>query len=345
MTMAEAGDIHAEHDSMADARRELLARIMRFDFDAGRTKGAFAEELARENGWESGFAARVVEEYRKFAFLAQLGQGEVLPSDEIDQAWRLHLASSRNYWEDWCAETLARAWHRTPANAPGDAGAHARYETTLSLYRREFGEAPPIDIWPPAAIRFAFAGRFTRVNLALFELRPRHASLARAWPLKTPLVLALLALAYAAFAAFNFQSFAGNPMARTIDALVVAVFQTALTALAISLAIVILPRIFDLLRRALGAEPMNKPLFEQRQHGRRVVFGPADAKALAIPMSVPPEPEAAAVDEPELQTMEAQATEAVDGPARDTQPAFEVADATARGDGEMAPESLRETAG
>ncbi len=288
MTIAEPhGSCPTPQQPAAALRDELLARIRRFDFDAAGGTERFVDVLARENGWEREFAARVVDEYRRFAYLAQLGESEVFPSDEIDQAWRLHLASSRNYWGPWCGETLGAAWHRTPRGSLRDTEASAHYEATLRLYEREFGEPPPIDIWPPASIRFAFEGRFARVNLALFELRPRAARYAPANPLAVPLAFFLLALTYISFLVINWQDFGGSPLARLVDALVVSAFQTALVALAASLAFVVVPRAFDWLKRVLGAPASDEVLFEQRQHGRRVIFTAAGAAATPLPVGKP----------------------------------------------------------
>ena len=68
----------------------------------------FADRLARENGWSAAKAARVVDEYRRFCFLAATAGHEVTPSDAVDQAWHLHLTYSRDYWERFCPEVLGR---------------------------------------------------------------------------------------------------------------------------------------------------------------------------------------------------------------------------------------------
>ena len=58
----------------------------------------FSARLARDNGWSKSFAGRVVVEYLRFAYLSRLGEGIVTPSDEVDQAWHLHLTYTRHYW-------------------------------------------------------------------------------------------------------------------------------------------------------------------------------------------------------------------------------------------------------
>jgi hypothetical protein len=102
--------------------------------------------------------------------------GEVTPSDEVDQAWHLHLAYSRDYWEEFCPNVLRRRLHHGPTD--GGSGEDERYKAncrrTLEIYEATFGEQPPSDIWPPVSLRFGYYGtNFVRVNSALFEIAPR----------------------------------------------------------------------------------------------------------------------------------------------------------------------------
>jgi hypothetical protein len=124
----------------------------------------FSARLARDNGWSKGFARRVVTEYLRFAYLSRLGEGIVTPSDEVDQAWHLHLTYTRHYWEPF-REALGGPLHHMPTKGGPDQDARFRqaYARTLRLYRIEFGE-PPQDIWPPEEIRFGKAPGFVRVN-------------------------------------------------------------------------------------------------------------------------------------------------------------------------------------
>ncbi len=125
----------------------------------------FTARLARDNGWSRSFAARVIEEYRRFAYLAMTSGHEVTPSDEVDQAWHLHLTFTRHYWGVF-TEALGAPLHHNPT--AGGAGERARYADnyarTLASYERIFGAAAPADIWPPAHIRFGDAPFMQRVN-------------------------------------------------------------------------------------------------------------------------------------------------------------------------------------
>lgn len=127
---------------------------------------SFAGRLARENGWSAAQAARVIEEYRRFCFLAATQGHEATPSDAVDQAWHLHLTYSRDYWERFCPDVLGRPLHHGPT--AGGAEARMRYfeqyAETLKSYERVFGAPPPADLWPDAARRLLDDPRARRVH-------------------------------------------------------------------------------------------------------------------------------------------------------------------------------------
>jgi len=161
------------------AEDALFRRIQAFRFDEGAPALPFAARLARENGWAPGYAERVIEEYRRFMFLAVAAGHPVTPSDQVDQAWHLHLLYSRSYWDRFCKETLQqRIDHNPTEGGRAEARKFPRwYEKTLASYRRHFGE-PPADIWPGAAIRFGDDLHHVRINvrrhLVIPKARLRH---------------------------------------------------------------------------------------------------------------------------------------------------------------------------
>lgn len=117
----------------------------------------FTKRLARENGWSRSYAAAVVTEYRRFLYLAATDTATVTPSQQIDQAWHLHLAYTRHYWGELCARIIGRPLHHGPTAGGGAEGRKYRtlYAETLARYRATFGSEPPADIWPPTEQRFA----------------------------------------------------------------------------------------------------------------------------------------------------------------------------------------------
>ncbi|MBM3979664.1 MAG: hypothetical protein FJ304_05165 [Planctomycetes bacterium] len=133
---------------MSADRPGLLARIQAFDIDGGDVALPFAARLARENGWSRAYAARVVEEYKRFAFLATTGRAPVCPSEDVDAAWHLHLTYTKSYWQRFCADTLGRPLHHEPTKGgPAEGAKHlAMYADTLTAYRAAFGHAPPADV-------------------------------------------------------------------------------------------------------------------------------------------------------------------------------------------------------
>ncbi|NNU16907.1 hypothetical protein HK107_11315 [Parvularcula sp. ZS-1/3] len=123
--------------------------------------------LARDNGWSLPFAERVLEEYRRFAYLAVVCGREVTPSDEVDQAWHLHLCYTRHYWSEW-KEALGTELHHGPTKGGKAENTRYRdnYDATLALYKEHFGEDAPSDIWPAPDVRFGRAPHFRRIDLS-----------------------------------------------------------------------------------------------------------------------------------------------------------------------------------
>jgi len=126
----------------------------------------FTWRLARENGWSPARATRVVEEYRRFCFLAVTAGHPVTPSDAVDQAWHLHLLYTRDYWERFCPDILGRPLHHGPTTG-GPVEQHRffeQYADTLLAYEQAFGTAPPADLWPNAHRRLVQDSGARRVH-------------------------------------------------------------------------------------------------------------------------------------------------------------------------------------
>lgn len=97
----------------------------------------------------------MIEEYKKFVFLGMAAGHRVTPSDEVDQAWHLHMIYTVNYWEEF-HKLLPRKFHHGPTKGgkAEDEKYDDWYSKTKESYERLFGETPPIDIWPPNQRRF-----------------------------------------------------------------------------------------------------------------------------------------------------------------------------------------------
>lgn len=153
---------------MKENHRSLLARIDAYTPDDPGAAFPYSARLARENGWSRGFTRRVIEEYKRFAYLAAVAGHPVTPSDQVDQAWHLHMIYTRSYWDDFCGEVLGMPLHHGPTKGGGKE--HDKYTDwygrTLDSYREIFGAEPPGDIWPSARRRFGEDVEFQRVNRA-----------------------------------------------------------------------------------------------------------------------------------------------------------------------------------
>jgi hypothetical protein len=126
----------------------------------------FSNRLARENGWSSDYADRVILEYKKFCFLAVTAGHEMTPSDAVDQAWHLHLTYTRDYWDRFCPDVLGQSLHHGPTAGGQAEGArfYDQYAKTLARYEIAFGESAPADLWPSAFQRLREDPKARRVH-------------------------------------------------------------------------------------------------------------------------------------------------------------------------------------
>ena len=161
---------------MDTKNRELYQRIADFNIDDPDVKLPFTARLARENDWDLKYARRVVEEYGKFMFLAVAAGHPVTPSEQIDQAWHLHLVYTRSYWGDFCGKILGQPVHHGPTKGGRDEQAkyHQWYKRTKASYRQSFGHEPPVDIWPGAKKRFGEDLQYLRVNTCQNWIIPKR---------------------------------------------------------------------------------------------------------------------------------------------------------------------------
>ncbi|MCB0430325.1 MAG: hypothetical protein H6585_01580 [Flavobacteriales bacterium] len=150
---------------MTEEQTRLWTRIHAFEIDDDTSEFTFTDRLARENGWPLEYAIRTTEEYKKFIFLLCITDHPLTPSDQVDQAWHLHLIYTRSYWIDMCKNLLGRDIHHGPTKG-GQAEKDKYndwYAETKKRYAEVFKDEAPEDIWPSSKIRFGELN-FTRVN-------------------------------------------------------------------------------------------------------------------------------------------------------------------------------------
>ncbi|MDX1946747.1 MAG: TIGR04222 domain-containing membrane protein, partial [Pirellulaceae bacterium] len=162
---------------------DLRARLAAFVLDDPAVDYPFTARLARDNGWSRAFALRVADEYKRFVLLCQISDRPPCPSEQVDEAWHLHLTYTRSYWNDLCGQVLRRPLHHEPTKGGNsEYEKHvALYEHTLNLYRDTFAAEPPRDIWPPANIRFGADTEHRQVNLQRNWVIPNPLARLRSW--------------------------------------------------------------------------------------------------------------------------------------------------------------------
>jgi hypothetical protein len=151
---------------MTAEQRTLWEKIKRFELDDPSSVYSFSDRLARENQWDIQYALEVIHEYKKFIFLQCIATHPLTPSDQVDQAWHLHLLYTRSYWMEMCDGILGKQIHHGPTK--GGSAEKNKFEDwyikTLELYHQTFGELPPDTIWPASNARFSDI-HFNRINV------------------------------------------------------------------------------------------------------------------------------------------------------------------------------------
>jgi hypothetical protein len=161
------------------SRPELWERILLAELPVTTLPGtlfsttkytSFEKQLATKHDLTDESARRLKEEYRRFLYLKVVDCGVLTPSEWVDRAWHQHLETEGGAWDEYCKEALqSKLEHKTGLPS---AEAKASYARALDLYRREFKEEPPPDIWPSLAYQqsSAMAGKLAGYGLGFFFL-------------------------------------------------------------------------------------------------------------------------------------------------------------------------------
>ena len=130
---------------MARSNPGLWRRLVAFEVSPPGRVFSFTSRLARENGWSLAFARLVFEEYRRFLYLSVVVGRPLTAADAIERVWQLHLSYSASYGQGLCRQVLGRRLRYEPREGAERAAGH---RAALKAYKREFGAAPPAEIWP-----------------------------------------------------------------------------------------------------------------------------------------------------------------------------------------------------
>ncbi|MGL1888304.1 MAG: hypothetical protein OCD76_17445 [Reichenbachiella sp.] len=150
---------------MKEDEKKLWLKIRTFAIDDPESEFSFTDRLARENSWSIEYSSRVILEYKRFLFLICIAKHPLTPSDQVDQAWHLHLLYTESYWSELCQQILGRKLQHGPTKGGQNEKDKYNdwYAKTKELYNITFENTPPNDIWPSSAVRFGNIN-FSRVN-------------------------------------------------------------------------------------------------------------------------------------------------------------------------------------
>jgi hypothetical protein len=105
-----------------------------------------AAAMQRQLGYSSEAAEKIIEEYRRFLFLAMRAGHQVIPPGIVNDVWLMHIERVQDYWE-----TLGGMISERPVakglGAADVASMTDAWKATLASYERIFGTKPPMDIW------------------------------------------------------------------------------------------------------------------------------------------------------------------------------------------------------
>jgi hypothetical protein len=139
---------------MTPKEQELYQKICHFNLDTPGVIFPFSHKLSWLCRWSEIYTIRVIQEYKKFIFLAMVADHTVSPPAAVDAAWHLHILYTDSYGNELCREILKKELHHTP----GQGGIEEEkkylrfYEFTLETYQKYFG-TPPNDIWTKPSLR------------------------------------------------------------------------------------------------------------------------------------------------------------------------------------------------
>ena len=129
----------------------LWLKLAGMNLQGAQAMAPYLQMMQKQMGWSTDMATKVIEEYRKFLFLAMRAGHQVIPPGAVNDVWMTHMQNAQSFWEQF-----GQVLNDKPAAGGFDAKAFQAasdpWKQTLESYEKIFGAAPPTDIWgKPAA--------------------------------------------------------------------------------------------------------------------------------------------------------------------------------------------------
>jgi len=132
----------AKHGRMTDPH--LWSRIRLAPLPATRDGREFHRALAHAQDLPLTEARDIEEEYRRFLYLAAIGDAFRVAPPLVREAWQMHAQSPE--YVPFCASVLGRELPLDDGSRM--LGAAGAYRETRTAYQREFNTRPPRHHWP-----------------------------------------------------------------------------------------------------------------------------------------------------------------------------------------------------
>jgi hypothetical protein len=128
----------------------LWLKLAGMNIQGAQAMAPYLQMLEKQMGWSAGMASRVVDEYRKFLFLALRAGHQVIPPGMFQDMWTSQMQTAQDMFAQ-----LGQVLGEKPAGGGFDASAFKAatdpWKQTLDSYEKLFGMAPPMDIWSKPA--------------------------------------------------------------------------------------------------------------------------------------------------------------------------------------------------
>jgi hypothetical protein len=166
--------LRAESTSMKPTKsdRRLWHRLEGYSFHERPLTKSLVDRLVAETGHPVDVCYTLVEEYRRFMYLAGSSSESLSPSPIVDMVWRMHAEDENAYYNDFCPRILGRTIYPPEfQGAPVPLQEDPDYVRTLEYYAEEFGR-PQVQFWPDPDFALERLAQFVfwMVGLAAFAL-------------------------------------------------------------------------------------------------------------------------------------------------------------------------------
>ena len=79
----------------------LWLKLAGMNLQGAQAMAPYLQMMQKQMGWSTDMAAKVIEEYRKFLFLAMRAGHQVIPPGAVNDVWMTHMQNAQSFWEQF----------------------------------------------------------------------------------------------------------------------------------------------------------------------------------------------------------------------------------------------------